>query len=200
MECGVSDIQPVELPTENTPVSVAVDRLWKLRAAFATGPQSAASLLKQVDLLDVAELDRILAARAARDFGHVTYQAAINYVARGDKGRDNLLLQELKIIRHISAPRLKTIRDRSLLQLRRLARNSITAPVTRSGDFERVWLVVMQYVRDTVEGRGARSAQWRITRSVYLIDGLIILLSNTPESVPAPTFHLSVSLAAGVLN
>jgi hypothetical protein len=177
----------------------AVDQLWALRSALESSRDPVARVaLASVQMLDIVVLDGLVASRAELDFADVRYQDAHAYVSRGNKGRDNLLLEELKIIRHLSEGRVRQIHRRAKEELRRRSPDGIVS-VARPGDLQRHWAFVLNYIDDTLNGRGARSRQWRKERALNWMDGLIVLLSNVPKSVQGRTFHLSASLAAGTL-
>jgi hypothetical protein len=196
------EVQETEADTQGAEVAAiaaALDALEKMRSAL-TGPSAISTArLSELQSIDAGILDDILAKRSKRDFDHVTFETALDYVSRGSKGRDNLLLQELKIVKHLPEARVRAIHQRSHDELRKRVRGGGTAAISREGDFKRHWAFIVGYVDDTVYGRGSRSRHWRTERSLYWMDGLIVLLSNVPRTVHKQTFHLSVSIAAGVL-
>ena len=178
-----------------------IENLWALRSALRSGWFGIGfdTAFAGVTATNVSELDRIVSTRAQIDFFPVTFQAATGYATRGDKGRDNLLAREIRIVRHLPEDRVRLIHRRATKRLRSLSRASTTAPVGRRGDLEREWNDLLTYVESTRRRFGRPDTQRRIDRATDWIDGLIVLLSNTSSAVRQDSFHLSVSIAAGVL-
>jgi len=176
-------------------LTAAIDCLWALRrAAFERmGYYEYRAALDAMALLDVAELDLVVSTRADQQFDLVTFEHAIGFV---DDSR--LLLDELQVVRHLPAERVKSLRDHAKWELRRRARNPKARPaITGASDFSRHWRELMEYVENTLSSGRSRGDRRKAT--LDRADGLIILLSNTSEAVPQETFHMSVSLAAGIL-
>jgi predicted nuclease with RNAse H fold len=177
------------------------DLLWTVRECLrqknlgGTFSTAYAALLA----VDVDQIDRIVAAKAADLYSPVTHESANKYVRKMD---DDAIRYELRIVAPMGEQTFKKIRKRSISKLARMARrNNHIAAVSRPSDLKRQWNVVFDYVDRTLANFTRRGSNGRFNKSVFKIDGLFVLIRNSHSDIEEVIkYRNSVALSAGILS